>query len=160
MNVRNFLAVGLLAVGSLQMLGYLAGSKILRGLGLASGVAPFPKVFCAADGYEAFAASFALRGILEDGSTWSRSLDAEWYSKLQGPYNRRNVYGATLAFAPRLPVDLRQSLLREALRPGSSLRAELEIPEDVRDLKIVITPRPGETGSGGPWTFTSNDDKP
>lgn len=160
MNARNIFAVSLLAVGSFQMLGYLTGSRILRGLGLASGVAPFPKVFCAADGYEAFAASFALSGIREDGSVWSRPLDAEWYSKLRGPYNRRNVYGATLAFAPRLPVDLRQSLLSAALRPGSSLRAELEIPENVRDLKIVITPRPGETGSGGPWTFTCNDGTP
>lgn len=147
------MAVGLLLTGSLQMAGYLAGSKVLRGVGLASGVAPFPKVFCEADGYEAFAATFSLSGV-RDGAVWSRPLDAEWYSSLRGPYNRRNVYGATLAFAPRLPAELRQALLNEALRPGSRLRGELGIPEDVRELKIVITPRAGETG--GPWTFTSD----
>lgn len=160
MNIRNLAAIGVLALGSLQMLGHLTGSKILRGAGLASGVAPFPKVFCAVEGYEAFAASFSLTGIKADGTAWARALDAEWYSKLQGPYNRRNVYGAALAFAPRLPSELRRTLLTEALRPGSQLRTELEIPADVRKLKVIITPRPGETGSGGPWTYTCDDDAP
>lgn len=160
MNIRNLAAIGVLALGSLQMLGYLTSSKILRGAGLAGGVAPFPKVFCAVDGYEAFAASFSLAGTKADGTTWSKRLDAEWYAKLQGPYNRRNVYGAALAFAPRLPPELQQTLLTKALRPGSQLRTELEIPADVRELKVIITPRPGETGSGGPWIFTCDDDAP
>ena len=152
MKTRNILAVILLVVGSTQMIGYLTGVKLLRGVGLASGAAPFPKVFCEADGYEAFAASFRLEGHLSDGTRWTREFDPEWYSQLSGPYNRRNVYGAALAFAPRLPEKLRDHLLEEALSPTSRMRSELGIPADLEGETIIITPRDGE--SHGPWKYT------
>ncbi|MFT4176891.1 MAG: hypothetical protein QM627_09565 [Luteolibacter sp.] len=151
MKLRNVLAISLLVIGSLQMTGYLLHSRTLRGIGLASGISPFPKVFCEADGYEAFAASFEIRGTDPQGNPWSRPLDPEWYSQLRGPYNRRNVYGAALAFAPRLPDALRDHLLAESLAPDSALRAELGIPGNLKQLEVAITPRAGETG--GPWTF-------
>ena len=151
MRIRNILAIVLLAIGLTQMVGYLTGFKVLRGIGLASGIAPFPKVFCEADGYEAFAASFRLTGMLPDGSAWSCDLDPECYSRLSGPYNRRNVHGAALAFAPRLPAELRDSLLERNLAPNSLLRSELGIPPEVSDLRIEIKPRQGE--SQGPWIF-------
>lgn len=152
MKTRNLLALLLLVVGSSQMIGYLTGKPLLRGVGLASGIAPFPKVFSEADGYEAFAASFRLEGLLADGTRWNRDIDPEWYSQLRGPYNRRNVYGAALAFAPRLPGKLRDHLLRQALSPASRMRKELGIPEDLHDEAIIITPRDGE--NHGPWKFT------
>lgn len=150
MKTRNILAIILLGIGSCQMVGYLTGSTILRGIGLASGIAPFPKVFCEADGYEAFAASFVLVGTRE-GEAWSLALTPEIYARLKGPYNRRNVYGAALAFAPRLSEKLRDNLFVKALAPGSAMRAELGIPTDVCVLKIIITPRDGETE--GPWSY-------
>lgn len=152
MKTRNILAIVLLAVGMSQMTGYLTGNRLLRGVGLASGVSPFTKVFCEADGYEAFAASFRLEGRLADGTRWTREFDPEWYSQLRGPYNRRNVYGASLAFAPRLPEKLRDHLLGKALSPTSRMRRELNIPEDLHDETIIITPRAGERQ--GPWNFT------
>jgi len=152
MKLRNILAVVLLIVGSSQMIGYLTGLKPLRGVGLASGVSPFPKVFCEADGYEAFAASFRLEGQRADGTLWVREFDPEWYSQLSGPYNRRNVYGAALAFAPRLPEKLRDHLLDEALSPTSRMRSELNIPDDLQGETIVITPREPEIH--GPWKYT------
>lgn len=151
MKWRNRAAIAILFIGFFQMAGYAFKIPVLRGLGLASGVSPFPKVFSEADGYEAFAASFKITGIEENGKAWSRNLDAEWYSDIAGPYNRRNVYGAALAFAPRLSEDLRSEILDKALEPGSRLRAELRIPPNLRDLKIHITPRTGE--EHGPWTF-------
>ncbi|TAG08675.1 MAG: hypothetical protein EAZ42_09855 [Verrucomicrobia bacterium] len=151
MNYQNLLAVFLLCVGSLQMLGHTVGSRVLRGVGLASGIAPFTKVFSEVDGYEAFAASFELSGLQEDGSRWSRQLDPQWYSDLNGPYNRRNVYGATLAFAPRLPPLLRDELLHDVLAPNSKLRRELSIPATLKNLTLQITPRSGE--QDGPWAY-------
>ena len=142
--MRNWLAILLLAVGSMQMAGYLTGSRFLRGLGAASGIAPFPKVFCEAEGYEGFAATFIIAGMRQDGTPWERKLDPECYAQIRGPYNRRNVYGAALAFAPRLPEALRQALLTEALAPGSAMRKELRVPEDLREIRICIVPRPGE----------------
>ena len=141
MKLRNRLAIAVLCLGMLQMTGHFLGSDILRGLGLATGVSPYPKVFCEADGYEAFAASFRLEGRLADGSDWSCDIDPERYARLAGPYNRRNVYGAALAFAPRMPDELRDRLLTDALRPDSVLRRELDIPGDVGELMVVITDR-------------------
>ena len=139
MKTRNRLAIVVLCIGMLQMTGYVLNSRVLRGLGLASGVSPYPKVFCEADGYEAFAASFRLEGVRKDGSRWSCDLDPEMYSRIEGPYNRRNVYGASLAFAPRLPEELRGQLLGQALRPGSQMRQEIGVPDDVTDLQVRIT---------------------
>lgn len=145
------MAIVLLIVGMSQMSGYVTGVRALRGVGLASGVSPFPKVFCAADGYEAFAATFFVEGDQLDGRLWSRQVDPEWYSQMRGPYNRRNVYGAALAFAPRLPEELRDAILGEALKSGSALRRELEVPNGLSDVRVRIVPRDGE--SEGPWIF-------
>jgi hypothetical protein len=149
MKLRNRLALVVLGLGMLQMVGHFCGSKVLRGIGLASGIAPYPKVFCASDGYEAFAASFELVGRRGDGALWSCRLDPERYARLAGPYPRRNVYGATLAFAPRLPPELRDSLLARALAPGSRLRRELDIPADVDELQVRIRTCDGKSE----WLF-------
>ncbi|MGE9270652.1 MAG: hypothetical protein ACQKBU_07595 [Verrucomicrobiales bacterium] len=149
MKTANRLAILVLIIGSTQMIGDLTGSKLLRGIGLSSGLAPFPKVFCSSDGYEAFAASFQIEGVQPDGSHWSCLIDPHRYALLDGPYYRRNVYGATLAFAPKLPETLRTCLMSHALAPDSALRHELDIPPDLTDLRVVIRPRPGELH--GPW---------
>jgi hypothetical protein len=154
MKLPNTLAILVLIIGSTQMVGYLTGSRALRGIGLASGIAPYTKVFCEADGYEAFAARFRLEGTRPDQSLWSCALDPERYARIKGPYNRRNVHGATLAFAPRLPDDLRSSLISQALAADSDLRRELDIPSDLTDLRVIITPRPEEPH--GPWSCNTH----
>ena len=53
-------AAVLLAFGLLQMAGDLLGLPLLRNVGKASAVAPAPRVFCAVDGYEAYATQFTL----------------------------------------------------------------------------------------------------
>lgn len=129
----------ILAVGSLQMLGYFSNSRTLRGLGTVTGISPYPKVFCAADGYEAFAASYAYVGEDDRGVTQIFPITPERYAQLSGPYHRRNVYGAALAFAPRLPEDLRTHLFTQ-LKP---LLTELHLPE-LNNARIEITTRSGE----------------
>jgi hypothetical protein len=151
MKWRNVLAIVLLFLGSFQMMGHLLGSRILRGLGAAGVFAPFPKVFCEADGYEAFAAKFYLEGVDEHGRPWSRELTPEIYSKLSGCYNRRNVYGATLAGAPLLPEALRNTLLARALADDSAMRRELQIPQGLREPGVRIVPRPGELNES--WVY-------
>ncbi len=149
MKIRNYLAMAVMVIGCLQMVGYATGLSVLRGIGLASGIAPFPKVFCESDGYEAFAARFVLEGVYPDGRVWTRQIDPEFYAQLQGPYNRRNVYGAALAFAPRLPDELRDQLHGAALNPDSALRRELGIPGEVGELKIRIT----DSNTNEEWVY-------
>jgi hypothetical protein len=139
---QHILAVSICVIGSLQMIGHLTGSRALRGAGLATGISPFPKVFCEADGYEPFAAAFSLT----DDKGVDIAIDAERYSQLRGPYQRRNVYGAALAYAPRLPDDLRDHLFAKVLLPASPLVEELNLP-DLQNPKIQIRTRAGESPS-------------
>ena len=116
------------AFASLQMIGHTTGSRTIRGLGIATGIAPYPKVFCEAEGYEPFAANFTISGTNSIGNPVSIPLTAERYAQLDGPYQRRNVYGAALAYAPRLPENLRTHLFKKVLSKDSPLSNELNLP--------------------------------
>lgn len=150
---RNHLTIALTAIGMLQMVGHTLRVPALRGAGLATGVSPFPRVFCENEGYEAFAATYFLEWEDADGTGISKQLTPEWYARLAGPYNRRNVYGAAIAFAPRMKPELRDSVLAYAMAPDSPLRRELGVPESVQNPTIRIVPRDGEPE--GPWTYSA-----
>ena len=143
MKITTALTLLIGVLGSLQIVGHATGSRTIRGLGLATGIAPYPKVFCEAEGYEPFAANFTITGTDDNGAPVQIPLTAERYSQLKGPYQRRNVYGAALAYAPRLPEDLRNHLFSKVLADESPLSSELDLPS-LTDPKITINARDGE----------------
>ena len=143
MKITTVLTLLIGVLGSLQIIGHATGSRTLRGLGLATGIAPYPKVFCEAEGYEPFAATFIITGTDAEGTPVAIPLTAERYSQLEGPYQRRNVYGAALAYAPRLPENLRDHLFSKVLGDDSLLSSELDLPP-LTDPQITITARDGE----------------
>lgn len=143
MKVSSAITLLIGLIGSLQIIGHATGSRTIRGLGLASGIAPYPKVFCEAEGYEPFAASFIISGNDAAGNLVKVPLTAERYSRLKGPYQRRNVYGAALAYAPRLPEDLRRHLFSDVLADDSPLASELNLPVLINP-QITIMAREGE----------------
>ena len=69
----------------------------------------------------------------------------EVYARLQGPYNRRNVYGAALSYGPVLPPELRDPVMRYAVCGDAPLLRELGIdPDDVRGpVRVRYEPLPG-----------------
>jgi hypothetical protein len=140
-RVRHALAWTLGAVGLLQMAGDVLNNRVLRGLGAATAVAPFPKVFCDLNGMEPFASTFTLLAETEDGRTTELEITPEVYAKLGGPYNLRNAYGAALSYAPRLPEALWQAVADHGLREDGPLQRELELPENVKRWGIVIATR-------------------
>ncbi|MBK8091311.1 MAG: hypothetical protein IPK32_04780 [Verrucomicrobiaceae bacterium] len=148
-SLREVASAVVLMIGLTRMTGYFLGNQVLQGIGAVSGVAPFTKVFCSADGYEAFTARFWLRGQKADGSTEELEMTPERYARLRGPYMRRNVYGAALVFAPKLPQPLRESLHANALRPHSTMWRELGLPEDWISATIRIHDREGQE-----WDFS------
>jgi hypothetical protein len=150
-SFQNAAALLVLALGLTRMAGYLLDNRVLQGIGAASGVAPFTKVFCSADGYEAFTADYWLYGQRADGSKEKLKLTPELYAKIQGPYMRRNVYGAALVFAPRLPEQLRQCLHDTALQPNSTMWQELALPKDWISASIHIQDREGQE-----WDFSAS----
>jgi hypothetical protein len=70
------------------------------------------------------------------------------YGGLQGPYNRRNAYGAALSYGPVLAANPRarpmlDSVVEHSFCGKASLLAELGIPkgEIVYPLRVHLEPR-------------------
>src|SRR5438034_916622 len=111
----NKTALVLLAVGLLQMTGDIFDLPALKGIGAATVASPAPKVFASVRGLETFSTRFFLEWRDRAGRARSLEVTPELYARLRGPYNRRNVYGAALAFGPVLATDARTAPLFEAV---------------------------------------------
>lgn len=137
-------AVLILLLGLLQMVGDLFGVPEVKGIGAASMASPAPKVFSSVQGLETFSTRIFLEWTGTDGSAQSIEFDRESYAKLQGPYNRRNIYGAALAYGPVLAQDERarpmlKAVLAYALTGEAPLLHELGI--DPRSVRMPMTLR-------------------
>lgn len=149
MNWRNAAAGGVLFIGLTQMTGELLGSRVLKGFGAVTTIAPCPKVFCDMNGFEPFAADFTITA--GEDEQISIPVTPALYSRMNGPYNRRNVYGAAIAAAPILPEPMRRHVLDYAFAPGGALRDELGIPQGAGPVGITV--RDGTRGRSGLWYF-------
>jgi hypothetical protein len=101
----------LLILGLSQMAGDVLGLPMLKALGAATAAAPAPSVFTTLQGFEPFSTRFSLEWNDRAGVRKTLALSPEVYCRLQGPYNRRNVYGAVLAAGPVLSTDPRTRAL-------------------------------------------------
>ena len=116
------------------MIGDLTGFLPLKSIAAATNASPAPKVFSAVQGLETYSTRFFLE--LDDRRV---ELTPDVYSRIRGPYNRRNVYGAALAYAPVLPPALRDPVMRRALCGNAPLLRELGLPPSQR-VAIVLEP--------------------
>lgn len=172
---QGLVAGALLLVGLSQMFGDLAGLPALKGLASATMLSPAPKVFSTVKGLETFSTSFTLEWEAPDGQTRVMPVTQARYRRLEGPYNRRNAYGAALAYGPVLATsEVGQGLLGPVSRFGlcgeAPVLAELGVPPSERGERLVIhyVPREGmsltevpdrlevdcrdrEPGAGGAW---------
>jgi hypothetical protein len=153
MRWRNCAALTLGVIGCMQMLGYVSGSRLLRGIGAATVISPLPKVFSDVDGLETFASEFTIRYRDARGTMTATRITPELYGRLAGPYNRRNVYGAALSYAPRLPRSLWEPVLCRGLGPQGHLRSELGLGSDAREISVTI--RTMTRGRTDAWTLES-----
>jgi hypothetical protein len=150
----------LVVLGLAQMAGDLAGFAPLRGVAAATAASPAPKVFSAVQGLETYSSRFAIEWTDAAGGAHDLELTPERYAAIRGPYNRRNVYGAVLAYAPVLASDPRardafQQIAAYALCGEAPLLRELGVdPADVHGTRRVrIEPRPGHAPEGLQLTF-------
>jgi len=146
----NKAALCLLVVGLLQMTGDVLHVPALKGIGAATVASPAPKVFSAVRGLETYSSRFFLEWTDRSGEQHSIQLTPELYARLAGPYNRRNVYGAALAYGPVLMTDPRtrpmfQSVISYALCGTTPLLTELGIvPMNIAGpVRVRLEPRPG-----------------
>jgi hypothetical protein len=148
---RNRVGLALGLIGCLQMAGYISGSVALRGIGAATAMSPLPKVFSDVDGLETFASEFTLHYRDASGTVTETLITPELYGRLGGPYNRRNVYGAALSYAPRLPAALWEAVYCHGLAPEGALRSELGLGAGVTDVSVTIRTR--TRGRNDVWTL-------
>jgi sterol desaturase/sphingolipid hydroxylase (fatty acid hydroxylase superfamily) len=97
------LALGVL--GLIAMFGHAIGSGPVKGIALATAASPAPKVFASRAGLEALSSKYTLVWEDAEGRAHRLPLTHELYPRIRGPYNRRNVYGAALAFGPVMVGD-------------------------------------------------------
>lgn len=98
----TFFAIILCFFATVKVLADVLGFERLSALAAVTSVAPAMKVFTAHKGYETYSSVFELVINLTDGQTVTNKLTPGNYSGLKGPYNRRNVYGALIAYGPVL----------------------------------------------------------
>jgi hypothetical protein len=156
MSRAHVAAACLLVLGVAQIAGDLLGWTPLRGLAAATGASPAPKVFSAVRGFETYSTRFFLEG--RDGKRIE--LTPSLYSRLRGPYNRRNVYGAALAYAPVLPADMRDPVMRHALCGEAPLLREMGLEGELGPDPVTVSlePLPGTSLEGLQTAFTPDCD--
>ncbi len=136
-------ALVLLTIGLTQMGADLLGLTSLKGLASATMLSPAPKVFTSAKGLETFSTGFELVWHDPQGQRHNLHITQERYSRLQGPYNRRNTYGAALAYGPVLASsDKGRPLLDAVAQYGlcgeAVLLDELGVPAHIRGDRVEI----------------------
>ena len=143
MNPKSIaVTILLVSVGSLQMIGDLIGWSLVKGIGAASHASPAPKVFTAQEGYETFSSSFFIDWIDDSGQLQTLALSPENYRYIEGPYNRRNAYGAAISYGPVLNSNSHTKLMFESAVNFSfctdrSLLRELPLPTPLPERFVV-----------------------
>lgn len=145
----TLITVSLVSIGCITMVGDLLGVEKLKGLGLATHASPAPKVFTTQQGFETFSPQFHLSWANESGDRDQLTLSRDVYNNLNGPYNRRNAYGAAISYAPVLAANentkaMLASVSRYAFCRENNLIHELttDAVNATSDPRITLTPRP------------------
>lgn len=101
--MKYYLAATVLTFfATIKVIADVFGFQQLSAVAAVTNLAPAMKVFTAHKGYETYSSKFELSVDFNDGQTITSELKPENYAGLKGPYNRRNVYGALIAYGPVL----------------------------------------------------------
>jgi len=122
----------------------------VKAIGAATAASPAPKVFSAVRGLEAYSTRFFIEWNDRAGRPHALEITPELNARVRGPYNRRNVFGAVLAYGPVLASDRRtetmfNSVAIYALCGNAPLLRELGIDPRgvVGRVRIRLQPRAG-----------------
>jgi hypothetical protein len=143
----KFAPIFLVILGVAQMIGDVTQFIPLKAVAAATGASPAPKVFSAVQGLETYSTRFFL-----DLGHERVELTPELYARIRGPYNRRNVFGAALAYGPVLPPNLRDPVTKYALCGDAPLLRELKL-KATRIPAVELEPLPGTTLGDLPTRF-------
>jgi len=150
----------LLALGLLQMAADLLHLPRVKAVAAGTAASPAPKVFSVVKGLETYSTAFFLEWTDRAGQFHSVAVTPQRSSGLRGPYNRRNVYGAVLAYGPVMQTDpvlrpMFDSVSRFALCGNAPMLRELGIdPSQVEGaVRVRLVPRSGSNTGDLPLVF-------
>jgi hypothetical protein len=150
---RTWVSWGLVLLGLLQPIGWVTGLSSLRGMGALSAASPLPFVFSSFRGLETFAADFEIELVRPDGQRVQYAVTPALYEKLDGPYNRRNTYGAVLSYGPALDAPEERALVLRVLEyglcKGGPLAQRFGEMEPVKGAHVTV--RSKTRGHGPPF---------
>lgn len=131
----------LIFLGTIKVIADICGWPTISAVAAVTQTAPAMKVFTAHNGYETFSSIYTLSLIDADDKHHVFTLTPEIYDGLKGPYNRRNVYGAAIAYGPILSSSTHtsamwQSVARSAFCEHASIIHELGV--NVTEVKTVV----------------------
>jgi len=157
----NRASVFLLVIGLLQMAGDMLRIPQVKALAAATAASPAPKVFSSAQGLETFSSDFYVEWKDRNGAPHATKLTPEMYSRIRGPYNRRNVFGAALSYAPVLAGDPRTRPMYDAVvgyafcGPAPLLRETGIDPTDLSEPAVIrLVPRSDTRLGTAPFLIT------
>jgi hypothetical protein len=157
----KLIMLGLIILGSLQMIGDLCHTPLIKGIGQATNASPAPKVFTSQNGYETFSKRFFFKIINKQGLEENIEISPTNYQYLAGPYNRRNMYGAAISYSPVLVNSVHTKSMFESVAKyglcnhGESLLDEMRIDYDkTQPITLFIQPRRFEENNHWQQSFT------
>lgn len=155
MTVRAKLIPALLVgLGFLSMFGTAMGLEPVRRVGLLTVASPLPLVFSKFRGVENFSSDYFMDVTFTDGETASFQITDALYARTEGPYNRRNPYGAVLAYGPMLDkpdeVALRDAVMRYASCGRGTFMRELGITKPIQHIRVTLR---SKTRAKPRWEF-------
>lgn len=148
--MRKILYIIILIIGFLQTIGYLTDIKPIRNIGIVTSASPLPIVFTEVKGVETFASNFYMQWETNNGILKKVQITPKLYSKLKGPYNRRNIFGAAIAYGPVLPKENWNAILKYGIC-NDILTNELGVEVEKESFSVLIETR--SQGRDNKWTL-------
>lgn len=105
----------LIFLATIKIIATLMGWDKVVGIASMTNLTPAMKVFTAHKGYETYSSTFVIEASYADGLSEKKTLTSKVYSHLKGPYNRRNVYGALIAYGPLLAQNPKTKAMYDAM---------------------------------------------
>jgi len=141
-NLTKAIIISLLfLLGSLNMIGLVFQSPQIKAIAFVSCSSPLPFVFSAYEKIETFSTSLEVNATFKNGTNGRLMIDHKLYSKLRGPYNRKNVIGAIFSHGPFFKdpnmIKIRDQILNWGFCKGYLLN-EFEINDPLEKMTINV----------------------
>ncbi len=156
-KLEKFFSGLVILIGSLSMVGTIAKLDPVKGIGFMTTASPLPLVFSKFRDVENFSSDYYMDIRFKNGETTSFKVTPEIYERAKGPYNRRNPYGAVLAYGPMLTkpneLILRDKVMQYSACGQGTFMREIGISKPIEHINVTVK---SKTLAKPVWNFEVN----